>query len=284
MNKHNISKKRGIMKRGKQTRSTLIALVGMVTGLISMPPAHGNTIHQQAKDTIVSPSSKIIAEDASEDFREEEVPDTIAEYPGGGERLMEFLQREINYPDYPRKKEVVNATMYIDENGYVKDFFLSSNQDNRLTDECHRILRDMPRWQPAVQDGKSVICEYRHPILLTIDNSPGEEGRKKEGEITPLNETDAEFPGGTAELMKCLRIKGLPVYPRMNTTQKFVTVQFTIDEEGNVRYPQVVKGFEPSIDKLALETVGRLPKWKPATLRGKNIAVRKFVPLLVVLQ
>lgn len=272
----------------RRTAGKAVALAGISAGIIMMmPPAQAAIVSQQARQdtTIVAP---IINQDIEEEVLwEGEVFDTIAAFPGGNEKLMEFLKREIRYPGYPKQKETVVYSIFIDKNGYTKVMFIASNPalDEKLAEECERILSLMPRWQPAVQNGKRIEHEQLCWINFTIDNTPN--GDSEESKITPLNETDAEFPGGMAALMKFLRIDiklNRPIYQGESDSPGRSIVQFTIDEEGNVRNPLTLRGIDPTLDKKALEIIKQMPKWKPATLRGKNIASRFVVPVTLTLQ
>lgn len=50
--------------------------------------------------------------------------------------------------------------------------------------------------------------------------------------------------------------------------------KITVEKDGNITGPQAVRSAAPSPDKEILETVSRMPAWKPTALRGKPVAVR----------
>lgn len=50
--------------------------------------------------------------------------------------------------------------------------------------------------------------------------------------------------------------------------------RITIEKDGSITGPQAVRSADPSPDKEALEAVSRMPAWKPATSRGKPVAVK----------
>ena len=91
----------------------------------------------------------------------------------------------------------------------------------------------------------------------------------------------AEFPGGMKALFKTL--SGLIKYPKSaqeNGLQGTVVVKFTIDANGNVREPQVMKGVAPDLDQEAVRVVSKLPQWIPAQYQGKNIATSFSLPIM----
>lgn len=223
---------------------------------------------------------------------EGEVFDIIPQFPGKG-KLMEFLQREIKYPGYPDTTETIHCCIYIGENGYVgfDDIFLYNlKKDTLLLNECKRIMSMMPRWQPAVQDGKRVRVERWFRITLKIDNTPDEEN--KEITITPLNETVAELPENKKtflhNLLKVEIKMNRPIYQGEADLPVFAKVRFTVDEEGNLLYPSIIRGIDPYLDKKALEIINgkllkQMPRWNPATLRGENIASSIVLPIRYIL-
>ena len=56
-------------------------------------------------------------------------------------------------------------------------------------------------------------------------------------------------------------------------------MMFVIDKDGNVTQPKVVKGVDPDLDAEALRMVKAMPKWKPAKLDGKPVAVKYALPI-----
>ncbi len=254
-------------------------------------PQDSILVESLIKDEQGSPISGASILEDEEPF-EGEVFDTIPQFPGKG-KLMEFLQREIKYPGYPDTTETIHCCIYIGENGYVgfDDIFpLNLIKDTLLLNECKRIMSMMPRWQPAVQDGKRVRVERWFRITLKIDNTPDEEN--KEITIIPLNETVAELPENKKtflhNLLKVEIKMNRPIYQGEADLPVFAKVRFTVDEEGNLLYPTIIRGIDPYLDKKALEIINgkllkQMPRWKPATLRGENIASSIVLPIRYIL-
>lgn len=111
-------------------------------------------------------------------------------------------------------------------------------------------------------------------IPQVVDEEPEEE------EIFMVAETMPEFPGGMAELMKYLskNIK-YPTIAQENGVQGRVTVTFTVNRDGSIVDPQVVRGVDPSLDKEAIRVISSMPNWKPGEQRGKKVRVKYTVPV-----
>ena len=90
----------------------------------------------------------------------------------------------------------------------------------------------------------------------------------------------AEFPGGNSALSNwlCAQMR-YPEAAAKAGKQGSVYMMFVIDKDGNVTQPKVVKGVDPALDAEALRMVKAMPKWKPAKLDGKPVAVRYALPI-----
>lgn len=111
------------------------------------------------------------------------------------------------------------------------------------------------------------------------DTLPPTEVRLEDPVFTVV-ERMPEFPGGNNALLPF--IDGRLQYPaqaRMKGVQGKVIVQFTVDENGCVVDPTIVRSVEPSLDKEALRIINAMPQWKPGTLKGKAVKVCYTVPV-----
>lgn len=90
----------------------------------------------------------------------------------------------------------------------------------------------------------------------------------------------AEFHGGNSALSNwlCAQMR-YPEAAAKAGKQGSVYMMFVIDKDGNVTQPKVVKGVDPDLDAEALRMVKAMPKWKPAKLGGKPVAVRYALPI-----
>ena len=110
--------------------------------------------------------------------------------------------------------------------------------------------------------------------IVEVEPEPEEE------EVFMVVEDQPEFPGGTAALLEYLRknIK-YPAICRENNIQGRVIVSFVVNKDGGIVDPEVIKGFNPSLDKEALRVISTMPKWKPGYQRGKPVRVKYTVPV-----
>ena len=89
-----------------------------------------------------------------------------------------------------------------------------------------------------------------------------------------------QFPGGETALMQFIRenVK-YPAVAVKNRVQGRVMVQFVIDENGEVGEAEVARSVSNELDAEALRVVKLLPKFIPARVDGKNVAVHYTLPI-----
>jgi protein TonB len=59
-----------------------------------------------------------------------------------------------------------------------------------------------------------------------------------------------------------------------------VRVSFVIDENGNVMAPVVIGNkLGEGLDEEAIDLIKKMPKWKPGTVKGKNVKTRLDLPI-----
>ena len=63
-----------------------------------------------------------------------------------------------------------------------------------------------------------------------------------------------------------------------------VTLQFTVDKEGNVKDVKVVKGVDPALDNEAVRVISQSPKWNPGMQNGEPVNVTYMFPVVYMLK
>lgn len=132
-----------------------------------------------------------------------------------------------------------------------------------------------------------VIDDNADVVVMSVENQPKGaeilevfEPEPDENAIFQVVETQPEFPGGMAELMKYLQKNTR--YPKVCKEQGLqgrVIVQFVVNTDSTISDVKVVKPVNPHFDEEALRVVRAMPKWKPGTQRGKPVRVRFTLPI-----
>ncbi len=90
--------------------------------------------------------------------------------------------------------------------------------------------------------------------------------------IVLVEEYQAHFPGGDAELLKFLA-KNI-VYPKSaieKDIQGTVVVGFDVEKDGSLSNIRILRGMDPDLDKEALRVVGLIPNFIPGYQNGINV-------------
>lgn len=230
-----------------------------------------------------------------------EVVEQMPEFPDGGQSgLMDYLKKNIQYPETAKKAGVqgrVILQFVVDKDGSIDNVSVLRGVNPDLDKEAIRVVSNMPNWKPGMQKGKPVRVKYTVPIAFSL---PSEEIDKIDEMIvvgyqntkTPDNaeayetvEQMPQFPGGMTGLMQYLakNVK-YPVDAQKEGIQGKVFVQIIVDENGKVSNAKIVQGISPSLDAEALRVVYNMPQWRPGMKDGKPVSVKYAFPINFRLQ
>jgi len=101
-----------------------------------------------------------------------------------------------------------------------------------------------------------------------------------------LVEEKPSFMGGDANAFSKWVNERL-VYPEIakeNGVQGRVTLQFTVETNGQVTNVKVLRGVDPSLDKEAVKVVSSSPKWNPGKQRDRAVRVTYTFPVIFQLR
>lgn len=93
------------------------------------------------------------------------------EFNGGWEELSNYLNENLEYPPLAKIQGVegkIIVEFSITESGKIKDIELQNSLMEELDREAIRLVRLMPRWQPAIQNGIPREVKYRLPIVFKL--------------------------------------------------------------------------------------------------------------------
>jgi TonB family protein len=144
-----------------KTEATSETTTETETKTTSQDPAIGTEV---AEPTITTTTSD---PDDSVFTHVEQMP----EFPGGTEKLMEFLGTNIKYPDDAFKEGVqglVVVKFIVDKKGNVKDGVVVRGLSASTDKEALRVVGIMPQWTPGKQDGKDVDVFFTLPIKFRL--------------------------------------------------------------------------------------------------------------------
>ena len=112
--------------------------------------------------------------DGNEIKPEKDVTEKIPEFPKGEKALMEFIVRNMRYPEaakYKNEQGRVIVRYIVDENGDVKDAAVLKGVSPSLDAEALRVVKLMPKWKPAISEGEPVRFLYTLPLVFRMTGS-----------------------------------------------------------------------------------------------------------------
>jgi protein TonB len=93
------------------------------------------------------------------------------EFPGGEEKLFEYLQKNIKYPAMAKESGIqgtVYVTFVVETDGSITDVKVLRGQGGGLDQEATRVVKNMPAWKPGKQNGRGVRVQFNLPIKFTL--------------------------------------------------------------------------------------------------------------------
>jgi len=90
------------------------------------------------------------------------------EFPGGAQAWMNYLNRNLQTPAdlEPGDKKTVLIKFVVDADGSVTDFTVVRSGGYAFDNEVIRVLRKMPKWKPAIQNGHPVTVSFTQPVTF----------------------------------------------------------------------------------------------------------------------
>ena len=94
------------------------------------------------------------------------------EFVGGMEKLMEYLQDNINYPRISQENGSQGRSFIrfvVNSDGSIQDVeVVTSSGDIYLDKEAVRVVEAMPKWKPGRQSGKPVRVYFTLPVNFRL--------------------------------------------------------------------------------------------------------------------
>ena len=99
------------------------------------------------------------------------IVEQLPEYPGGMAALVQWLTRNIIYPQEARKNNIqgrVVVSFIINTDGSLSDIHLTKTAHCLLDREALRVAKLMPKWKPGIANNKPCRTLFAIPIEFKI--------------------------------------------------------------------------------------------------------------------
>lgn len=115
------------------------------------------------------------------------------------------------------------------------------------------------------------------PVAHAADKTPEVTDEKKPVDISAVD-TKPEFPGGETAMYKWIA-ENLKFPPQCDVERVRVNTQFIIEEDGSLNNISADKPYLPALNTEVIRILSVMPKWKPATVKGRPVRVLYELPI-----
>jgi periplasmic protein TonB len=94
-------------------------------------------------------------------------------FSGGQEAIATFIQEAIEYPELAFRQGVEGVVLVnfrISKEGKILKPYVSQGVHPALDQEALRLVKEMPNWSPALQNGEPREVAYQLPIRFELTN------------------------------------------------------------------------------------------------------------------
>ena len=98
--------------------------------------------------------------------------EVMPRFPGGDAALIKWLQDNVVYPAEAAQKGIqgrVIVRFVVTPDGSLENIEVKKSLDPLCDEEAIRVIKMMPKWIPATQDGKPVYVYYLLPIAFQLE-------------------------------------------------------------------------------------------------------------------
>ena len=90
------------------------------------------------------------------------------EFPGGVDAWRNFLSRYLQAPDELAvgERRTVQVRFIVNRTGQVTDFEILQSAGSSFDREVLRVLKKMPKWKPAIQNGHEIAVSFVQPVTF----------------------------------------------------------------------------------------------------------------------
>ena len=120
---------------------------------------------------VSGPVGPVMAAEEGDEGEVFQVVEQMPEFPGGMDKLMEYLSKNIKYPSIAQENNIqgrVIVEFVVNKDGSIVEPKVMRSVDTSLDNEAMRVIKSMPKWTPGKQRGKAVRVRYTVPVLFRL--------------------------------------------------------------------------------------------------------------------
>ncbi|MEI7508740.1 MAG: energy transducer TonB [Flavobacterium sp.] len=120
-------------------------------------------------DLVVEPMPTAVQEDETDKIYTSAGVEVQPEFPGGNDKLFSYISKNMELSDDMKENEVkgkIVASFILERDGSISNIKIIRDLGFGTGIQAERALKKMPRWNPAIQNGKKVRCSFMIPIMI----------------------------------------------------------------------------------------------------------------------
>lgn len=120
----------------------------------------GNSIDEEKENILVDEEEEIF-----------QVVEEMPEFPGGMDKLLEYLGKNIKYPSDAKEQGIQGRSIIefvVNKDGSIVDPKVVHSLHPKCDEEAMRVIKTMPKWKPGKQRGKPVRVKYTVPVQFKL--------------------------------------------------------------------------------------------------------------------
>lgn len=98
------------------------------------------------------------------------------QFPGGPAAMKTYLERTVKYPtdaEPPMKEGTVVVSCVVNTEGLIEDVNVIKGLGYPYDSEARRVVKEMPKWIPGMQNGHTVRTRYEIPVAFNRPSGAG---------------------------------------------------------------------------------------------------------------
>ena len=145
---------------------TLLKKYGTLCLIATLLVACNDVHSQQQKEVVDTQEHKSVSSEPQDPIN----PGVIAEmpeFPGGMEKLIQFIEENTHLPKCVTDGKVQGRSvieMVVEKDGTLSDFKVVRSLHKDCDAEAIRVLKTMPKWKPGKVCGKPIRVKYTVPV------------------------------------------------------------------------------------------------------------------------
>lgn len=101
-----------------------------------------------------------------------EIVEEMPAPPGGSRALYEYFEKKLSYPIAAIERGVegrVYVNFVIEKDGSITNVKVSQGIGSGCDEEAVRLVKSMPKWNPAKRHGQPVRVRYSIPVVFELN-------------------------------------------------------------------------------------------------------------------